>query len=297
MHNIAKIYEKRVFEKYLGPGRVIKADCPGGMLQIKLTGREHQPEITARPLVSFSPLPSTGDSVLVMEDGTGDFFVIGILTRAASDFFQDRLQTADGAFAAIVRSEKGETLNVYSESNALLFEYDPMSKKARLFSESENVAFEAPGGDIEIAAAGSIRLKGHHVEVSGTSGIDFSVGKMVETLKTALTLLPGKMDVSAQEIKISARRASLFLDEARNIFKSAFYKIGTVKLLADKMETTASTLVEKTKNTYRTMENLNQVKAGRMRVLVHKAFHLKSKSSVIKAEDDVKIKGEKIHLG
>ena len=297
MRNIAKIYKGPVYEKYLGPARVVENSASGDCLQIALTGAEDGAEMTARPLASIAPSPAAGDDVLVVEDNNGDFFVVGILSQAKPVSADARLSAADGAFASIVCSEKGRTLNVFSSSNELLFEYDPVLKKARLFAAAENVVFEAPKGDIELTAAGNICLRGHHVEINGRSGIGLSAGRMVETLKSALLILPGKIDASALEVKVTARRAGIFLDEAVNTIKTAVHKIGTLKLLAGKIETTATTLIEKTKNTYRTMENLNQVKAGRMRMLINKTFHLKSKSCVIKAEDDVKVKGEKIHLG
>ena len=297
MHNIAKIYQERAVENYLGPARVIKQDVSENLLHIAVTGRQGAAETTARPLISISPPPAAGDEVLVVENNSGEFFVIGILSQSAPVSDNARLSMADGAFASIVSSENGRTLNVYSSSNELLFEYDPELKKTRLFAAAENVVFEAPKGDIELTAAGNIRLRGHHVEINGRSGIGLSAGRMVETLKSALLILPGKIDASALEVKVTARRAGIFLDEAVNTIKTAVHKIGTVKLLAGKIETTATTLIEKTKNTYRSMENLNQVKAGRMRMLINKTFHLKSKSCVIKAEDDVKVKGEKIHLG
>ncbi|RJP44565.1 MAG: DUF3540 domain-containing protein [Desulfobacteraceae bacterium] len=297
MHNIAKLYQECAVENYLGPARVIKQDVSENYLRIAVTGRQGAAETTARPLISISPPPAAGDEVLVIENNSGEFFVIGILSQAAPASGNVRLNMADGKFASIVSSENGQILNVYSHTHELLFEYDPASKKARIFSDAQHVVFEAPKGDMELNAAGNLRLKGHHVEITARSGIQLSAGKIVEALKSALLILPGKIDASALEVKVTARRAGVVLDEAVNTIKTAVHKIGTLKLLAGKIETTAATLIEKTKNSYRTMENLNQVKAGRMRMLINKTFHLKSKSSVIKAEDDVKVKGEKIHLG
>jgi hypothetical protein len=56
-------------------------------------------------------------------------------------------------------------------------------------------------------------------------------------------------------------------------------------------------VVERVKNAYREVEELAQTRAGRVRVVARAAMHLISGRTVIKAEQDVKVKGEKIHLG
>ena len=56
-------------------------------------------------------------------------------------------------------------------------------------------------------------------------------------------------------------------------------------------------VIAKARNIYQTVEELSQVRAGRMRTIVAKTFHFKSKKAFVKAEEDYKIKAEKIHLG
>ncbi|MBF0233544.1 MAG: DUF3540 domain-containing protein [Desulfamplus sp.] len=70
-----------------------------------------------------------------------------------------------------------------------------------------------------------------------------------------------------------------------------------IKLMAHRLETAVDTVMEKSINVYRTVENLAQVTAGRMRTLVQGTSHFKSRKAVFKAEKDFKIKGDKIHLG
>ena len=48
---------------------------------------------------------------------------------------------------------------------------------------------------------------------------------------------------------------------------------------------------------YRDATELSQTRAGRMRMVAETTFHILGKRTLIKAEEDVKLKGEKIHLG
>lgn len=298
MQNIAKIYENQSSERFFGTARIVRIDESQGQVIAVPAGLHIKKEITARLAIPLFHKLASGDEVLVVEDNNDNFFVIGVLNQNSENPDPTpQMIVADGTFASVSTSENGQTLCVYSSNNELMFEYDPDTKKVRILSDAENVVFDAPKGNIEFNAAGDIHLRGHRVELTGRSGVGLSVGRMFEKVRSAVSLKPGKIDVSSQELKVSARRASLFLEEARNNIKAVISKIGSAKLIVDKLETTASSIIEKTKNAYRTTENLNQVKAGRMRMLIHSTFHLKSKSAIIKAEDDVKVKGEKIHLG
>ncbi len=297
MQNIARMYENQSSERFFGTARIVKSGEEQGLVVVALTGFQIRKKITARLATELNQELALGDEVLVVEDNQENFFVIGVLSQKRLSGAPIRVSTAEGTYALKNSHEDGETLGVYSKNNELLFDYNSNTKKARIFSKAENVVFEAPKGNIEFNAAGKIHFRGHQVELSGRSGIDVSVGQLFEKARAGLTIKPGKIDVSSQEIKISARRAGLFIEEVRNNIKAVFSRIGSARLIVEKLETTASSIIEKTENAYRTIENLNQVKSGRMRMLIHNTFHLKSKTTVIKAEDDVKVKGEKIHLG
>jgi hypothetical protein len=66
---------------------------------------------------------------------------------------------------------------------------------------------------------------------------------------------------------------------------------------AKKLETRAQTIISKMKNMYQSVENLSQLKAGRLKTLVESTVHLKSKSTVLKSEEDFKVRAERINLG
>jgi hypothetical protein len=73
--------------------------------------------------------------------------------------------------------------------------------------------------------------------------------------------------------------------------------MGHVRLVAEKLETVAGSIMEKAKNVYRSTENLSQHRAGRIRMLIDSSFHLKSRTSVLKSSESVKVDAENINLG
>jgi hypothetical protein len=67
--------------------------------------------------------------------------------------------------------------------------------------------------------------------------------------------------------------------------------------VAGALEVRATQLVERAKNAYREAEELAQQRAGRLRVVAETTFHLLAQRALVKAEQDVRIKGEEIALG
>ena len=64
----------------------------------------------------------------------------------------------------------------------------------------------------------------------------------------------------------------------------------------ERIETTAERLVERTRESWRETEGLSQTRAGRLRLVARGALAAIGETALIKAEEGVKIKGEKIYL-
>ncbi|MDH5257143.1 MAG: DUF3540 domain-containing protein [Gammaproteobacteria bacterium] len=78
-------------------------------------------------------------------------------------------------------------------------------------------------------------------------------------------------------------------------------KLNIKSFIADmvlgRLETTTDTLVENAKNVYRTVKELTQLRTGRNRTFVEETYQLNADKVLLKSENDVKVKADKIHLG
>ncbi len=72
---------------------------------------------------------------------------------------------------------------------------------------------------------------------------------------------------------------------------------GRVRLVAERIESMADTVIERAKNVYRVVERLSQLKTGRLRTLVDSTLHLKARRTVVSSDEDCKIAAKQIHLG
>jgi hypothetical protein len=73
--------------------------------------------------------------------------------------------------------------------------------------------------------------------------------------------------------------------------------IDAIKIVSKTVTSITERLIRKARESYRWIENLEQVKVGRLRYLARESLYLRGKRSSLMAETKVKIDGEKINLG
>lgn len=118
--------------------------------------------------------------------------------------------------------------------------------------------------------------------------------------KVRLNIARGCLELSTEEGDIELKSARNVRIGGRTIEMDSHelnVKAASARWIVEHMETMAGTLVEKARNAYRTVEQLAQLRTGRLRTLVDQTFQFKSRRAFLKSEEDFKIKGEKIHLG
>jgi hypothetical protein len=271
---------------FFGPAGVIERNETDGRYRVSLSRPDGEEGILT-PWASLAiPLPRDlrcGETVLVAGGSDRDLYIIGVPDfRPAEPAMHNCLELPGGGKAEITGIPSAEKLQVFSGRGQLIFEYDPHTEKCRIDAPSGDMEFQAGDGDIVFTSSKSIRL------VSSASGGE---------CRSALTLDSAGISLNGPEIGIAGKKGDIHIEETRYTGKSFSGRIDTVKLAVKRLETMAVTVVQKVKNLYQTVEELAQVQAGRMRTLIAATWHMKSKKMFLKAEEDVKIKGEKIYLG
>ncbi len=172
----------------------------------------------------------------------------------------NRLVTQGGAYATVAASPEAQTLRVFSGRNELLFEYDEAKRRARIHVDHGDLEFVTKDGNIVLSSARGVVIQGDSVRVSGERG-----------------------DIQLSQTNLSGTRLQAHYKEA--------------KVVSDRFEAVFQTLTERAKNAFRTIEQLAQTKAGRIRTLVDSTYFFKARRAFVKSDEDYKIRAEKIHLG
>ncbi len=178
------------------------------------------------------------------------------------------LEMADGAKAVKTNTVNGEIMQVFSKDGGIVFEYDTQTGRYRL---------HVPHGDLEVS--------------TGTGDILFNAAKNIRFAA------PESVIFDSNGIGMNAQNGNFRIEKTAFTGTEFTGSIRKAKLMMERMESIAETVIDKAKNIYQTVEELMQTRTGRMRTLINTSWHCKSKKAFLKSEDDFKIKGEKIYLG
>lgn len=170
---------------------------------------------------------------------------------------QARIEPRDGGAEAIV---------VRDRAGKLLFEHDPVTGKSVIHAMGD-LEIRADHGSVSISARDAVKLRGE---------------REVEVQTPSLVATATRADVTIVDGRLVARSIRTVAEETRHAVK--------------RLTVEAERIVERSKDVYRDVEGLAQTRAGRMRQVVESTFHVLSQRTVLKAEEDLKLKGSKIHI-
>ena len=102
--------------------------------------------------------------------------------------------------------------------------------------------------------------------------------------------------VAAEGIELSTPSVRSKVGEARVEGKTLELSFERIKTAAAVVETVAGRILERARDAYRETEGLSQTRAGRLRLVAEKTISMLGQRAVVKAREDVKVKGEKVYL-
>jgi hypothetical protein len=105
------------------------------------------------------------------------------------------------------------------------------------------------------------------------------------------------VSLKAPQLAVTAAEGELRFNRLASTIGELSASLGSVRTVAQAVTSTVGRLVQKATNSFRWTENLDESRAGRMRLQVAERFHLKSRHASVIAEGQVKIDAEKIDLG
>jgi hypothetical protein len=178
---------------------------------------------------------------------------------------------AKRAVSCLVRPVVGDTVLLFVDSSGqayILSILERMRNSATRLSVDNDLVIESTAESITLAARESISL---------TS--------------------PGKASIHGGDVAITGHKGLFQLNRVDMVSDTATVHTKSGRLYAETVETVAQTLTQRLQNCFRFVDKLDQLKAGNLMQSVRKLMSLKTQQAVILAEQDVKIDGERIHMG
>ncbi len=106
-----------------------------------------------------------------------------------------------------------------------------------------------------------------------------------------------RLQMISKEAGMHAQKAEVFIDEMSFWGKFLNANVKSIRLLASGFESVVDLLRQKVTRSYRTIEEVEHIKADRYECHAKSLLSLKGKYSTITAKEDVKIDAERIHIG
>lgn len=186
---------------------------------------------------------------------------------SSPDMAVERAMRAD---SCLIEPESGDSVLVCNGGNQTSYVLAVLAR-----ATPAQATLTLPGGVTMHTAQGQLQVQAEQLELHGRQRVAM-VGAQVEVAGV-------RGDLRFQQLNASAEQANA--------------RFGSLTSMAQNITSTVGRLVQKARDSFRWTENLDETRAGRVRMQVKDRFHLKAKHTTMLAEGQVKIDGEKIDLG
>jgi len=123
---------------------------------------------------------------------------------------------------------------------------------------------------VELRADADLHLRaGRRVKIEAEEGVEIRSGE------STVAIEPGRVRVLAGRVETEARRLIQTVGE---------------------LETNARQIFERARESFREVEDLAQTKAGRLRLVAKDTLRMLGREAIIKAREDMKLRGKHIYL-
>lgn len=105
------------------------------------------------------------------------------------------------------------------------------------------------------------------------------------------------VDLAAKAVAVTGVRGDFVFHRLNASAREAHTRFGMVSTIAQHVTSTIGRLVQKTRDSFRWTENVDEIRAGRVHLQVKERLYMSAKDAALLAERQVKVDGKKIDLG
>jgi hypothetical protein len=130
-------------------------------------------------------------------------------------------------------------------------------------------------------------------------GASITAGKDELLLAAKRVRLAGReaVDLAGPDVSVVSERHSIRTAALSLVAGLANCRVGAARGICRVADWTAERISQRCKRLYKEVEDFEESRVGRLRQIVRRTFSLRARQADIKAEERVKIDGDRIHLG
>ncbi|MEX0731316.1 MAG: DUF3540 domain-containing protein [Aquisalimonadaceae bacterium] len=235
--------------------------------------------------------PAVGDRVLVVAGEGGLLYVLGPLAAPSRRV----LDLAGGGCAE--QDPESRQLMVRNAQGDVLFRFTPSVGAGTLHLESTATALAVSCRDIRLDAADELRLSGRRVTVEGAESVRLGVAAADGHLPAGLRIDRHEIALSAGHLLVQARSSVARIARMDWLGRLWQGRVERACLHAERLETSAETVIHNARDVYLRVRGLHQLTATRLRQIVSDTIQIKARRVLQRASDAYKVRSDKIHLG
>ncbi|OQX20453.1 MAG: hypothetical protein BWK76_01260 [Desulfobulbaceae bacterium A2] len=206
------------------------------------------------------------------------------------------LRASNGTAVTLELINGAEQITVRSEAGQIIFEYQPETKKCYFSVPEGDLHFAAPAGNISLSAGRGIQLTcPGDIVIAGESKVSLRSGAVFHG-DSSLVLDRQHARLQGGRVALNAEQGEFTMEKTLFRGNRLAAKIDHARVTLVDLEVVAETLRQKARDFFQNVEGLLQINSGRMRTFVQGLYNLKGERTYIKADKDMKLKGERIHL-
>lgn len=136
-------------------------------------------------------------------------------------------------------------------------------------------------------------------QIDAPDGLAFRVGRSFEVVAAegvALTT-SGELSTHAASVRINALEGSVAVRRLALLTEVGQFDFGTLKLVGRCFDTVADRLSQTVRRLYRTVSEMDQLRAKRVDYVAEEALTLRGDNALITAKELVKLNGKQVHMG
>ncbi|MCK6592164.1 MAG: DUF3540 domain-containing protein [Polyangiaceae bacterium] len=108
---------------------------------------------------------------------------------------------------------------------------------------------------------------------------------------------PGEVSLTSGELSINALRGKVVMEKLAFVGQWVQGELGKLKVLAESVDSVVTRVSERVARSYRTVDEIDQVKAGQMDYTAKEQIRMHAKNTIVTSDNLVKVDGDQIHFG
>lgn len=136
------------------------------------------------------------------------------------------------------------------------------------------------------------------IALDGDMEIKLRKGRFTVAAQEGVTLVSGKdVTLASAELDVNAASGTVSVDRLSVLGSFLRAEVEILKVFAHSLDSVMDRVSQKVKRSFRTVEELDQVKAAQVDYRATETMHLRGENTMIAADELVKVDAEQIHLG